>query len=143
MVARDEDVRRLDVAVHEPRGVRGVERVGDLGDHARGARGVEPALAPEDPVQVRARHVAHDEVEVAVLLAGRVDRDDVRMVDRRGEAGLALEALPQLGVRRAVGGDELERDRAAEPQLGRTVDHAHAAGAEDLLDAAARELGSG
>ncbi len=75
--------------------MRGVERVGDLGDDARGPRGVEPALAPEEPVQVRARHVAHDEVEVAVLLAGRVDRDDVRVVDRRGEAGLALEALAQ------------------------------------------------
>ena len=95
MVARDQDVGRLDVAVHEPGGVRGVERVGDLGDDARGPRGLEAALAPQQPVQVGARHVAHDEVEVAVLLARRVDRDDVRVVDRRGQPRLALEALAE------------------------------------------------
>ena len=64
------------------------------------------------------------------------------MVDRRGDARLALEALAEARVARAVGGDQLERDRAAERQLRRPVDDAHAAAAGDRLDAAAGDLGA-
>src|SRR3954453_13757988 len=119
-----------------------VARRAERGDPLRGAPRGEPALAAQQRVQVGPRHVAHDEVEVAVLLAGAVDRDDVGVVDRGGEARLALEALAQRRVRRAVGRDQLERDGPPEPQVRRSVDHAHAAGAEDLLDAAAGKLGS-
>ena len=54
VVGPDEDVLRLDVAVDEPDVVRGVERVGDLGEDAQGAARVE--LPREDQVlQRRAR----------------------------------------------------------------------------------------
>jgi hypothetical protein len=141
--ARDQHVRGLDVAVHEAGGVRGVEGAADLrDDRGRPARR-EPPLAAQERVEVRARDVAHDQVEVAVLLAGAVDRDHVRVVDRRGQPRLALEALAERRVRGAVGGDQLQRDRPAEAKLRRAVDDAHAAGAEQLLDAAAGELRSG
>ena len=45
VVAAEQDVRRLDVAVHEAVRVRGVERAADLRDDLRGALGLEPALA--------------------------------------------------------------------------------------------------
>ena len=140
VVAGDEHVRGLDVAVHEPRGVRGVEPVGDLGDDRRGPRGLEAPVAREQRVEVGAGHVADDEEEAAALLAGGVDGDDVGMVDGRGQAGLTLEALAQLGIGGAVGGDELQRDRAPEAQVGRSVDDAHAAATEHAVDPAAREL---
>ena len=142
MLAVEQDVGGLDVAVHEPDGVRGVERGADLQRDARDAAGRDAALAGEQALQVGPGHVAHDEVEVAALLAGRVDRDHVGMVDRRRDARLALEALAEAGIARPLGGDQLDGDGPAERQLGRAVDDAHAAAAGDRLDAAAGDLGA-
>ena len=82
----DEHVVRLDVAVHEADGVRGVERVGDLAEQVERAPRVERAVA--DQVDER-RPVdqAHREVQAVVGLAGVVDRDDVRMVERAPARG--------------------------------------------------------
>ena len=92
-------------------------------------------------VQVGAVDVAHHEVQPAVLLARGVDRDHVRVVDRRRHARLALEALAEGGVGGAVVGDQLDRDRPPEAELGRAVDDAHPARPGDGLDPAAGELG--
>ena len=86
-------------------------------------------------MQVGARHVAHDEVELAVGLPRPVDRHDVRVVDQRGEPRLALEALAERRVGGAIGGDQLERDGAPEVELDRPVDDAHAAATRDRFDA--------
>ena len=90
-------------------------------------------------MQVGAAHVAHDEVELPVLLAGAVDRDDVGVVDRRRHPRLALEALAEVGVGGAVGGDQLERDGAPEIELDGAVDDAHAAAPRDRLDPVSTE----
>ena len=142
MLAGEQDVGRLDVAVHQSDGVGGVERGGDLRDDRGGPLGREPPLAREQPLQVGAADVAHDEVEVAALLARRVDRDDVRVVDRRRHARLALEALAEPGIGGPLRRDQLEGDGPAERQLGRAIDDAHAAAAGDRLDAAAGDLGA-
>ena len=55
---------------------------------------------------------------------------------------LALEALPEAGVARPVGRDQLEGDGPAEGELGRPVDDPHAAAAGDRLDATAGEFGA-
>ena len=86
-------------------------------------------------MQVGARHVAHDEVELAVGLARPVDRHDVRMIDQRGEPRLALEALAERRIGGAIGGDQLERDGPPEVELDRPVDDAHAAATRDRFDA--------
>ena len=75
-----------------------------------------------------------------VALARRVDRDHVRMVDRRGHPRLALEALAERPVARPIGRQQLEGDGPAEAQLGGAIDHAHAAAAGHRFDAAAGEL---
>ena len=86
-----------------------------------------------------ADHEAH-EAELAPTLRERdrivrqlVDGQDVRVLEPRGEADLALEALGaehmgQLGVQ------HLERDRAVVPEVLRQVDHGHATPAELELD---------
>ena len=99
MLAREQHVGGLDVAVHEPGGVRGVQPGGDLGDDLRRAARGQAAVALERAVQVGPRDVAHDEVQPPALLAGRVHGHEVRVVDRGGQARLEREAGAQPGSR--------------------------------------------
>ena len=64
-LAAEQDVGRLDVAMHQAALVRGVERRGDRGGDALDRVEVEPALVDDLP-QVGAGHEAHGEVEHAV-----------------------------------------------------------------------------
>ena len=98
---RDQHVRGLDVAMHEPALVRLVERVGDLRDEADGAGGIERRLGREQRAEVGAVDVAHRDVEDPVLLAGMEDLDGMRMVDRRGGPALVLEARAEHRIERA------------------------------------------
>jgi len=56
------------------------------------------------------------------------------MVQRRGGAGLAPEALEGLGILGEVLGKKLEGDEAAEQRVFGFVDHTHATAAEKLND---------
>jgi hypothetical protein len=132
--ALDQDVRRLDVAVDQPERVGGVERRGDLAARVDRPVGPQAALLAQHGGEVRALDVLHREVEQPVDLAGVVDRDDVRVLERRGDPRLALEALAEalrLGVFR---GDDLDRGAAPEVQVLGPVDDAHAAAPEAGLD---------
>jgi hypothetical protein len=77
----EQDVGRLDVAVDEAARVGGIERGRHLGDDRRRALGLEPALAAQQRPEVLPLDIAHDLEQHAVLLAGVMDRDDVRMVE--------------------------------------------------------------
>ena len=137
---RQQDVRGLDVAVHEPRGVRGIEPRGDLRDDRRRARRLEPAGAAHERVQVGAVDVAHDEVQPAVLLPGAVDRDDVRVVDRGRHPDLAAEALGEVAVGDPLRARRPSARRGAQARSSRRpVDDAHAAAPRHRFDAAAGE----
>ena len=139
VVLAEQDVGGLDVAVDEPRGVRGVQRGRDLADDAGGAPGRERALAPDERPEVVAGHVAHRDVGDAALLARVVDRDDVGVVDRRRDLRLAQEAAPDRRVLHERGGDDLQRDLAVERELRRPVHDPHAAATRDRLDPVAGE----
>ena len=129
----------LDVAVDEAVAVRLVERARDLRDDADRPLGLERRLGLEDVAQVGALDVAHRHVEQPVLLAGLEDLDGVRVVDRRRQAALALEAGAEDVVLGHAGRDQLERDAAAEREVGRLVDDGHAAAARQRVDAMAGE----
>ncbi len=130
-VGRDEDVRRLDVAVHDQRAMRGFNRA------ANGQEEREPR-AQVERARVRvardrlAVHVFHDEVRHAGVGEAAVDQPrDIRMVEAREHAALALEeALLDLRVEPAP--EQLDRDVLAEvAALARTEKHGrHAALAE-------------
>ena len=135
----EQDVGGLDVAVDEAARVRGVERRGHLGDDRRRALGLEPAFAAQHGAQVLALDVAHDLEQHAVLLARVMDRDHVRMVERRGDLRLRHEAAAEGRVIRERGRDQLDGHVPVEREVGRPVDHAHASLARHLVEAVARE----
>ena len=134
----DQDVGRLDVAVHQSALVRRVEGRRHRAHHPLDP--VETELAPVDDLsQVRAWHVTHRQIEDAVVLAAAVDRDDVGMLERRRQPGLRLEAGHGVRVLRVLGRDDLQCDRALELRVGGLVDQAHPAAVEDAIDAVAGE----
>ena len=76
-------VRGLDVPVHQARRVRRVQRRGDRRDDRGHLRGGQLALAFQQALHIPAGHVPHRDVQHPRGLPGLVDRDDVRIVDRR------------------------------------------------------------
>ena len=102
------------------------------------------AVAPEEHAEVRAVDVLHREEQRAIgRLAGLVELEDVRMVERLRVLHLALEA-----GRRSVGSSRTSRldstFTAHRPPCGRAgeVDGAHAALAEHRLEPVAGDLGA-
>ncbi len=130
-----QDVGQLDVPVHEPGRMRGVQR----GRHLRGERGglvarQPPTAAPQQPLQVPARYEPRRDVQQPLIVARRVHRDDVRRVHRRARPRLPQEPGPKLlivGQRRR---DDLQRGQPTEHLIARPEDHGHAAGSDLLLD---------
>ncbi len=92
-------VGRLQVPVNDPLLVRGLERVGDLPRNGEGL--VDRDRAGRDPFRQRlALHQLQDERSRAARFLEAVDVRDVRMVERRQDLRLALEARQPLGDRR-------------------------------------------
>jgi hypothetical protein len=103
-------------------------------DLGRGERAPSRELGERPP-----RHVLHgDEARPPVRtlhVVDLVDDRDVGMGERRGDAGLAQQ--PRAGRVVPAGGQHLERDLPAQPQVLGQVDLAHAPGAQPLDDAIA------
>ena len=117
--------------------VRGRERVGDGdGDPQRFAEA--HALPWDQRIDALAGHVLHhDEV---VILGGvdLVNRDDVRMIERRCGLRFLDEAAAAALIRHAIGGQHLDRDVAPQPWVARAIDLAHAPGADQSRESRRR-----
>ena len=124
VLARDQDVGGLDVAMDQAALVGSVEGARDLGDEM-GSTGRLERAAIDHLAQVGPDHPAHRDVEGSVLLARLVYRDDVGVVDGSGDHPLAPEPLSKRGVAGERRGHQLQRHRTREPQLGRAVDDSH------------------
>ena len=72
--------------------------------------------------QVGAFAVRFGNVAQGARFAGVVDRDEVRVLERRGRPRLAQEPLPESGRHQAVGPRQLERDRPAQERVEREED---------------------
>ncbi len=107
--------------------------------NAAARRGDSVPLRADYPLQGVARHEPHRDELHAVGLAGRVDGDDVRVVDRRHGAGLAHEPHPD----RLVAGQQLQRHDPAEPLVAGLVDRRHAADADQALEHVPGHAGAG
>jgi hypothetical protein len=118
--------------------MRGVERARDLRED--GDRTLDrQALAPEERAQVAAVDEAHRQVQAPLVLARLVDRDDVRVVERGGELRLLEERPPEYLVLSQLPSNQLERNRALEPQVGGPVHDAHPAAPDHRFDPIAGE----
>ncbi len=137
----EQHVGGLHVAMHEAARVGRIEGARHLREDADRVRRVQTA-ALEALLQVTPLDVAHGDEEDVLGRPGLVDRDDVRMVDRRGQLRLAQEAVTERLVLGEAGSQQLERNPPLEPQILGQVDDAHAAQAEQRLDPIAGELGA-
>ena len=91
-------------------------RVAQLIDHRHGLRGRERA-AFEDGGQVPAAHQTHDEIGRVRLAPVVVQRDDVRMLERRDHLRFGLETTDEGRVVGEVGTDDLDRHLATDSGL--------------------------
>ncbi len=133
-VRGDDDVLRLDVAVHDAARVGVVERLAEVGADLADLAVAERPLAGQAG-EGRALDQLGDEQRVAVLLAHLIQRDDARMVEpgRR----LCLAQHPPAGLAARL--DRLDRDGPLEPPVPGLVDDAEAAAADAALDQKAVE----
>lgn len=93
----------LDVAVHDPGGVRRGEPVGDIGgDRDGGLRG-QPAFALQTGAQVGAAYEVHDQRQVVAVDDEIPDADDMRVVQAQQRRPLLYEAADEF----LVGGEIL------------------------------------
>jgi hypothetical protein len=131
-----EDVLRLDVAVHDSPAVRGGERGEDLRTDERHGLLAERRVARDHLAERLAREPLHHHERPAVVeLAEVVDLADVRVAHRARGARLLVEALERDG---AVAGlllaEDLDRDELAEREVLGLVHHAHTAAPDHAAD---------
>jgi hypothetical protein len=69
---------------------------------------------------------------MAVVLANLVDGANVRMIQRRGRAGLSSETLNRLLVLRRIVGKKFKCNEAAEQRVLGLIDDSHPAAAKPL-----------
>ena len=132
--ASDQDVRGLDVSMDKAPPMRGVEGARDGCEQRDRALRLEPRARREDATQVRPLDEPHRDEQASLVLAGLVDRQHVRVIEARGEARLAQEALAEPVVIGEVRREQLQRDRAPKPRVDGLVHLAHAAPGDQRLD---------
>ena len=140
---RHHDVRRFDVAMHEPEAMRLAQRIGDLFRDVERLIDVHDA-APDQSRQGGAFDVLHRDVRhqlpVVLGFAGFVDNRDVGVIQRRGGARLVEQAADAAG-RRRIRAQRLQGDDAAKQEILRAIHLAHAARAEAIKNPVVGERG--
>jgi hypothetical protein len=146
LIAADEDVRRLDVAVDDAACVSDAQGLGHVEADLHGVEIDQLLLLAQDLGERAALQVLHHvEVDAAAgvrvvaatelgVLAVVEDGDDARVLELADHLDLAEEALDHLLalalVGHQIGLDGLDGDAAIDARIPGVVDHAHAAAAE-------------
>ena len=83
---------------------------------------------------VRTGHVLHDDERTVLVLAQRIDMDDVHVAERGDRPCLVQEALTQRGDGLSLAVEALDRHKTPEAAVAGEIDHAHAAVADLAVD---------
>ena len=137
----EQHVRGLHVAMYEVARMGRVQGARHLRDDADRIRRIQTA-ALQALLEVTPLDIAHGDEENVLGRPGLVDRDDVRMVDRRGQLRLAQEPVTERLVPGEAHSQQLESDPPLQPQILGQIDDAHATPAQQRLDPVAGKLGA-
>ena len=132
-------VSRLEVSVHDPLLVCPVDRASNGSGNLHCLfKGKRPSLEPvKEGLPVEELH--HQEIDVT-LVTHVVESADIRMRQLRNRACLLLEPCAKIGITSKSLRQHLDRDRASEPDVSRSIDLSHAAFADGLEDFVVSEL---
>ena len=133
----DQDVLRLQVAVDDALVVGSFEGGAHLAGEFEGAVEGEASFVVDQAGKIAAFDEGHGDELDAADVAQIVYAEDVLLRDLAGQQELLFEALHGLRIGGQLGTDEFEGDGAAEFVVVGLVDGAHAAFAEQGLDAVA------
>ena len=125
-VARQHDVRRLEIAMYHALFVRHGERFGDRQGDIERLRQRE-AAGRHGAVEAFTFDQLHGDERRVALALDRVDGDDVGMVECRDRLGLALKALQALRVGSHLRGQHLEGHVTLQVEILGPIDLPHAA----------------
>ena len=133
VILGDEQVARLDVAMHGAALVCSSQTVGSLRPDPRDAFRRQRSFLGHDLRQIPRRDVLHDQPVLVPVLDGVVDRDDVAVIECCRVASLA-ESAGEVGLRCSRhAADFLDRDISAEDLVAAQPDRAHPALADGSL----------
>ena len=133
-VARQQKVRRLDVAMGDALLEGVLERLDGLDENAPRFFRRQPPLAFDIVIEVDAIDVFQGEEIHAVGLPVLVERDDVFVRQPGGMAGFATKTLQGIGLVGHLGIKHFQGDGAAQFLVGRLVDDAHPPRGDVLQD---------
>ena len=139
---RDEDVRRLDVAMNDPGGMSGVQRIGQLRGQFQGFVAIEAPTRRKPCFECLSLHQFHHDEGLTFVLADFVNRTDVGMIERGGGAGLPVESRNPDRILTKRVRENLNRHLASQPLVLRPIHHSHATLSEDREDFIVSEHGA-
>jgi hypothetical protein len=129
-----DDVRRLDIAMHDARRVRGMQRLRHLPGQVGRQPGIRGRLSDELG-QRSPLDELHRVVVAAALRAAPVHLHDAGMPDSRQRLGLSVEPFYRRGVECDGRRRHFQGDLAGQAHLLGFVDNAHAAAPQLAQDA--------
>jgi hypothetical protein len=124
----NKNIRRFDVAVNDPSGMGGIQGVRDL--DAQRQEGIQIQRPAGNAMLERvAVEELHDDEGLGLRISDLVNGADVRMFQGGCGTGFAAKAFQGVLVFGNIGGQELDRDEAAEFRIFGLVDYAHSTAA--------------
>ena len=140
-VARDDDVCRLEIAVHDAAIVGGSERARDLRAVLHGLANGQRS-AGDDIGERFSFEKLRDRIRVCAVASDVEDSEDVGMGDAGQRLHLALEARERIRIVGKRRREDLDRDVAAKAGVLGTVDLAHATRSEGRNDLVSPKSGA-
>ena len=120
-----QDVRRLDVAMHQPLSMCRREASGDLHSDSQDLGKGERAALVAPLLQRLTADVRHDEIRHPIRFGDTVNGDDVVMHDRRRRFRLASKPPPRRTARRQMRSQHFDRHEPIQRRTKPLEHHAH------------------